>query len=103
MWSFLYDAYDAEDEFDNFKGGDAYRATSSSGHQSLGFGLKADTDYKINKMFFLNLHGQVFYYLPSEAISFTTVATHYGTIAALAGTYGLPTATAMAKTISSHC
>lgn len=90
------DSYDANDEWTNFQKGDAFRAYSTSSHQSVGFGFKADGDYKINDMFFLNLHGEAKYYLAKESLSFTTIATHYGTIAALAPSAGLATAVAYA-------
>jgi len=72
------DSYDAEAEWDNYLAGDDFRAASTSGHQSLYFGLKADGDYQINEIFSVNLHGQAFYYLPSESLQFTTIATYWG-------------------------
>ena len=90
-FSIPLDSYDAEAEFESYQAGDPFRAATTSGHSSLGFGVKADADYMLNKMFFLNLHGQAFYYLPSSYTTFTTVATYYGALAA----YGAATAQAV--------
>ena len=77
------DSYKADTEWQNFTGGNAYRTMSASDHQSFGFVAKADADYQINDMFFVNLHGQALYFLPNDSVSFTTEATYYGTYAAV--------------------
>jgi hypothetical protein len=91
------DSYDAQAEWNNYTGSKDFRAASTSSFQSYGFGAKADADYKINKMFFVNLHGEAKYYLANDSLSFTTIATHYGTIAALAPSLGLVNAAAYAN------
>jgi len=90
------DSYDADKEAQNYVAGKAFRISSSSAHQSIGFGLKTDADYKINEMFFLNLHGEAFYYMPNDSVAFSTAAYHEGMIAALTPYYGAAAASAMA-------
>lgn len=67
------DKYDAKAEFEKASKNEKFRLGSSSQHYSLGVGVKADADYVINDMFFLNLHGQAFYYTPSKVLTFETV------------------------------
>jgi hypothetical protein len=82
------DTYDATAEWNNYLAGKDYAAKSTSGHQSYGFGLKADGDYKINDMFFLNLHGEAKYFQADDSLQFLTVATHAGAYGkAFAGLY----------------
>jgi hypothetical protein len=72
------DSYDAQAEWKNKLAGDDFRASSSSGHQSLYFGFKADADYLIDSVFSLNLHGQALYFNPNESLQFLTIATYWG-------------------------
>jgi len=64
------DAYDAKAEAKKALAGDTFRATSSSEFQALGFGGKADVDYLVNEMFFVNLHGEARAFLPNDSLTF---------------------------------
>jgi len=94
------DSYDANAEWTNYTGKKDFRAASVSDYQSYGIGGKADLDYKINDMIFLNFHGEAKYYLPNESLEFSTIATYWGAYAgAMAGSYvgyGVPAGNSVA-------
>ena len=91
------DNYDATTEADNAINGKTFRPASTSSHQSYGFGAKADVDYQINDMFFINAHGEAKYFLPNDSLDIGTVLGHDMTYAAYYQAYFLasdPTAAA---------
>ena len=70
------DSYDAQTEATNALSGKTFRPASASTYQSLGLGSKADLDYVINEMFYVNLHGELLYFSPKDMITFGTAFLH---------------------------